>query len=269
MFFYLGSIIENKLFLTKDELKSKKVFLVLHGLFGRGKNWTQIVKSLSEKISAVFITVDLRNHGENQSSNNLSYSLMVKDVFILLQKLELKKISFIGHSMGGKVAMIFSLLHNDLVENLIIVDIAPVKYLSNEIEIVDYLLDIDLNKIKSRKDADDILKENLNDKSLRLFLLQNLIFSENSYRWSINLNTLKKSMNNLRDFPINNLYKFEQDVLCVFGENSNYVNQENKKIFRTFFPNVNFEKLKNSGHWLHAENPLVFVEKIKNYLMSN
>ncbi len=267
--YYLGSIIERKVFTNNKVLKNKKVFVILHGLFGRGKNWHQIAKILSTKVSDIFITIDQRNHGESVSQDNLTYSSMAQDLFDFLIKLELTKVSIIGHSMGGKVAMMFALTYKNLIENLIIVDIAPVKYFLNEKEIVDHLLELDLENISSRKDAETKLDKKLKNKNLTFFLLQNLSNTNNSYKWTINLKMLKRSMNDLRDFPVNNLEKYKKPILCIFGENSDYVTSENMSDFRKFFPKVIFHKFKNAGHWLHAEKPKEFIEKIVNYLISN
>ena len=267
--YYLGTIINSREFTNSLALNNKKIFIILHGLFGRGKNWHQIAKTLSTKVSEIFITIDLRNHGDSISSENLTYTLMAQDIFTFIKELNLNKVSIIGHSMGGKVAMMFTLMHKNLIENLIIVDIAPVKYLLNEKEIVDHLLEIDIENISSRKEAETKLDKKLKNKNLTLFLLQNLIKTDDSYKWLINLKILKNSMNELRDFPINNFIEFNRPILCIFGENSNYVTLENKSDFRKFFPKVIFHQFQNTGHWLHAEKPKEFVEKIVNYLISN
>ena len=267
--YYLGSIINSREFTNNLALNDKKIYIILHGLFGRGKNWHQIAKTLSTKVSEIFITIDLRNHGDSISSENLTYTLMAQDIFTFIKELNLNKVSIIGHSMGGKVAMMFTLMHKNLIENLIIVDIAPVKYLLNEKEIVDHLLEIDIENISSRKEAETKLDKKLKNKNLTLFLLQNLIKTDASYKWLINLKILKNSMNELRDFPINNFIEFNRPILCIFGENSNYVTPENKSDFRKFFPKVIFHQFQNTGHWLHAEKPKEFVEKIVNYLISN
>ena len=267
--YYLGTIINSREFTNSLALNNKKIFIILHGLFGRGKNWHQIAKTLSTKVSEIFITIDLRNHGESISSENLTYTLMAQDIFTFIKELNLNKVSIIGHSMGGKVAMMFTLMHKNLIENLIIVDIAPVKYLLNEKEIVDHLLEIDIENISSRKEAETKLDKKLKNKNLTLFLLQNLIKTNDSYKWLINLEILKNSMNELRDFPINNFIEFNRPILCIFGENSNYVTSENMLDFRKFFPKVIFHQFQNTGHWLHAEKPKEFMEKIVNYLISN
>ena len=123
-------------------------------MFGRAKNWHSIALKLSSIVEGLFIVFDLRNHGENEPSTEISYSIMVKDVYEFIQSKNISKISIIGHSMGGKLGMLFSLLYPQLVKLLIVIDIAPVEYPSEDYEIVDYLLKIDIKNCKSRNEVD-------------------------------------------------------------------------------------------------------------------
>merc|ERR1711991_951153 len=148
----------------------------------------------------ILIVFDLRNHGENEPSTEISYSIMVNDVYEFIKKKNISKFSIIGHSMGGKLGMLFTLLYPQFVKQLFVVDIAPVDYPREEIEVVDHLLKIDIENCKSRKDVDIKLSNYINDKELRSFLLQN--FNYGIYSWSLNLNTIKLGMKYLRGFPI-------------------------------------------------------------------
>ena len=266
--FHRGQIINENKFENLLTNQATKVYYILHGLFGRGKNWYSVTKLISENCEHIFLILDLRNHGENIPANKISYDLMVSDLFELTKQLNLKTISLIGHSMGGKVSMLFALNFPDIVENLIIVDIAPVKYRSdNNIEIIDHLLEVDINKIQSRSDAESVLSKTIKDQSLILFLIQNLKKINHGYEWSSNLNSFKEGMENLRGFPYFGLQQYSKKTLCIYGELSGYITEENKKVFQNYFPNIKFEKIPNTGHWLHAEKPSYFVETICKYLI--
>ena len=266
--FYRGQIIDENKFQDLLTNQTIKVYYILHGLFGRGKNWHSVTKPISRKCEHIFLTLDLRNHGENMPVNEVSYDLMVSDLFKLTKKLNLKTISLIGHSMGGKASMLFALNFPDIIENLIVVDIAPIKYRSDKnIEIIDHLLEIDINNIQSRSDADIVLSKTIKDQSLRLFLLQNLKKTNHGYVWSSNLNSFKEGIENLRDFPYFGSQQYLKKTICIYGELSGYITEENKKVFQNYFPNIKFEKIQNTGHWLHAENPSYFVETICKYLI--
>ena len=247
---------------------NKKIIVIFHGLFGRAKNWHSIALRISSIIDCTIIVFDLRNHGENEPSTEISYSIMVNDVFEFTKKKNINKFSIIGHSMGGKLGMLFTLLYPQFVKQLFVVDIAPVDYPREEIEIVDHLLKIDIKNCKSRKDVDVKLSNYIKDKELRSFLLQNLNFNNGIYSWSLDLNTIKTGMKYLRGFPIDLISNVSHvDTLCVFGENSPYINKKYKDKFKTLFRNLNFLKIENTGHWLHVEKPQEFINIISKKLI--
>ena len=245
-----------------------KIHFIFHGLFGRAKNWHSIALKLSSIVEGLFIVFDLRNHGENEPSTEISYSIMVNDVYEFIKKKNIKKFSIIGHSMGGKLGMLFTLLYPQFVKQLFVVDIAPVDYPREEIEVVDHLLKIDVKNCKSRKDVDEKLSNYINDKELRSFLLQNLNFNNGIYSWSLDLNAIKMGMKDLRGFPFDIISKASQiDTLCIFGGDSPYINEKYKDKFKTLFKNLKFFKIEDTGHWLHVEKPEEFIKTISKNLI--
>ena len=254
-----------------DEVSSfndRKIIFIFHGLFGRAKNWHSIVLKLSSIVEGLFIVFDLRNHGENEPSTQISYTIMVNDIYEFIQRKNISKMSIIGHSMGGKLGMLFSLLHPTFVKQLFVVDIAPVFYPREEMEIVDYLLEIDVKNCKSRNEVDSKLSNYIDKKELRSFLLQNLNFNNGTYSWSLDLNTIKKGMKDLRGFPFDIISNTSQiDTLCIFGGDSPYINEKYKDKFKTLFINLKFFKIEDAGHWLHVEKPKEFIEMISKNLI--
>ena len=241
----------------------QKIILIFHGLFGRAKNWHSIALRISSIFDGTIIVFDLRNHGENEPSTEISYSIMVNDVYEFIKKKNINKFSIIGHSMGGKLGMLFTLLYPQFVKQLFVIDIAPVDYPREEIEVVDHLLKIDVKNCKSRKDVDIKLSNYINDKELRSFLLQNLNFNNGIYSWSLDLNTIKMGMKDLRGFPLDIISNTSQiDTICIFGGNSPYIQENFKKKFKTLFTNVKFFKIEDAGHWLHVESPQEFINII-------
>ena len=242
---------------------------IFHGLFGRGKNWQTFSKLLTKNVDLIVITADLRNHGGNVFKKNHSYSLMMKDIIELLNYLKIKKTNILGHSMGGKLAMLLALNHHEYVNKLIVADIAPVNYPIEKQNIVDKLLDLNLDMIKSRNEADELLSSSIKEKFIRSFLIQNLHLHENKYRWSINLLAIKEAMNNLRSFPFpKKVEVVNNKTLCVYGQNSDYVSNENFQIFKNFFSNISFSQIKNAGHYLHVEQPKEFYNNVRNFLIN-
>ena len=253
-----NNFFKNKIFQT---------LFIFHGLYGRGKNWQTFSKKLSEKENQIVVTVDLRNHGGNDFEENISYKLMMNDIIILFNYLGVENTNILGHSMGGKLAMVIALLEPKYVNKVIIADISPINYDNNENQIINSLVKINLNLIRNRNEADAILSKNIDQKFLRSFLLQNLELSDGKYKWSINLEAIKKSLNDLRKFPtIKNINKFDKEVLCIYGGNSKYVNVSHFKIFKKFFSNIFFHEIKNANHFLHIENPLEFYEVSDKFL---
>ena len=255
---------EMKLFLRSNQ---SKILFIFHGLYGRAKNWQSIAKKLTLDGLVIVINVDLRNHGGNHFKEDHSYSLMLEDVIELFSYLNIKKANVLGHSMGGKLAMMLSLIYPNFVNKLIVVDIAPIDYQVDKGEIIDSLLDLDLNLIQNRNDADKILSIKIIDKPLRMFLLQNLQLVNQRYVWSVNLKAIKKSMDNLKSFPISDIFeKNNQEALCIYGANSNYVTSHNLGIFKKYFVNMSFVKINDAGHLLHVENPEAFYLALINFL---
>ena len=126
---------------------------------------------------------------------------------------------------------------------------------------------MNLDLIKNRSEADNILSEYIDQKFLRSFLLQNLELLDGKYKWSINLKAIKRSLNDLRKFPvIKNINKFEKKVLCIYGGKSNYVMEEHFNIFKKFFPNIFFHKIKDADHFLHIDSPIEFYEASNKFL---
>ena len=141
------------------ENKKFQILFIFHGLFGRGKNWQSFCKRFSDNENYIVVTVDLRNHGRNQFKKNLSYFLMVKDIVELFKHLGIQKTSLLGHSMGGKLAMLITLLYPKYISKIIIADISPIDYPNDNQNIIDILLKLDLNLIKNRNHADDLLSK--------------------------------------------------------------------------------------------------------------
>ena len=257
-------------FQKKDYFFSNKMYqtlFIFHGLYGRGKNWHTYSKKLSQKENQLVVTVDLRNHGGNNFEENISYILMKNDIITLFNYLGVKNTNLLGHSMGGKLAMVIALLEPKYINKVIIADISPIEYHNNESEIINSLLSINLKLIKNRNEADDFLSKYIYQKFLRSFLLQNLELVNGKYKWSINLKAIKKSLPDLRKFPIiKNINKFDKEVLCIYGGKSEYVERAHFKIFKKYFSNIIFHEIKNADHFLHVDNPLEFYETSNKFL---
>ena len=236
---------------TFGDEKSPPVMIV-HGLYGSGRNWGVIAKRLSDQFFV--ITVDLRNHGDSPWLDTHNYHVMADDLVEVINSLNIKP-NIIGHSMGGKAAMVLALKRPNLVRNLIIADIAPIKYEHDQSQFIEAMQKVDLSKVEKRSDATLALSKFVEDKSLQNFFTQSLDIK--AKRWKLNLKVLRSEMSEILSFP-----KIESEFsghsLFLKGEKSDYIKLEHRKLIKTLFTKARFATFKEAGHWLHAEKPREF-----------
>ena len=238
-------------YMTFGDEKSPPVMIV-HGLYGSGKNWGVIAKRLSDQFFV--ITVDLRNHGDSPWLDTHNYHVMADDLVEVINSLNIKP-NVIGHSMGGKAAMVLALKRPNLVRNLIIADIAPVKYEHDQSQFIEAMQKVDLSKVEKRSDATLALSKFVEDKSLQNFFTQSLDIK--AKRWKLNLKVLRSEMSEILSFP-----KIESEFsghsLFLKGEKSDYIKPEHRRLIKSLFTKARFATFKEAGHWLHAEKPREF-----------
>lgn len=238
-------------YMTFGDEKSPPVMIV-HGLYGSGRNWGVIAKRLSDQFFV--ITVDLRNHGDSPWLDTHNYHVMADDLVEVINSLNIKP-NIIGHSMGGKAAMVLALKRPNLVRNLIIADIAPVKYEHDQSQFIEAMQKVDLSKVEKRSDATLALSKFVEDKSLQNFFTQSLDIK--AKRWKLNLKVLRSEMSEILSFP-----KIESEFsghsLFLKGEKSDYIKSDHRKLIKSLFTKARFATFKEAGHWLHAEKPREF-----------
>lgn len=239
--------------------------ILLHGLFGSGDNWGTVAKHFSQHYQV--ICVDLRNHGRSPHSASQSYADMADDLLELCDTLSLERIHLLGHSLGGKVAMQFAAHHPHRVEKLIVVDMATRAYADAHTHLIDAMLAIDLSTLQSRQEVDKILSNSIPQAMVRQFLLMNLMKSDSSLAWRINLAALKTNYPNLQQAVCENAH-YEKPCLFIRGEHSDYVQDVDTEQIKTNFINAQFSSLP-TGHWVHAEQPQAFIEVVGDFLLTS
>ena len=257
-----------KLFYRK--LGEGKPIVILHGLFGQSDNWNSFGKLLKENGYAVYL-VDARNHGHSPHSEEWNYQVMSDDLYELIKNdIKDEKIVLIGHSMGGKTAMTVAVEHPELLEKLIIVDIAPKYYRPQHKDILNALNGIDLNILQNRKEAEAIVSKYISDMGTKLFLLKNLYRNDVSpnnttFNWRFNLKVISSLIENVGE-AIKEETACEVPTLFVKGGNSNYILNNDAKMINDIFNNNTIETIADAGHWLHAEKPKEFLKKVIDFI---
>jgi len=245
---------------------SGEPLIILHGLLGSLDNWQTLAKKYAQHYT-VFI-IDQRNHGKSPHSSEFSYDLMVEDLVEFCEQHHIYSTNLLGHSMGGKVVMQFAIENPDMVNKLIVADIAPVKYKAGHNDIFNALHSVDLSKMTSRKDVENILSKTISSFGVRQFLLKGLTRAEDlSFEWKFNLNSLWNNYPKILDTFSEEDNQFEGKTLFVNGEKSHYVLPEYYPIIKKYFPNYQLKTIEDASHWLHAEKPKEFFEITNNFLL--
>jgi len=238
--------------------------LILHGYFGMSDNW----KSLGNKFGEDFQIhlIDQRNHGRSFHANNFNYDLLVEDIVQYIKHHQLEKVIVLGHSMGGKVAMLFAVKYPTLVAKLIIVDIAPRYYQPHHTDILKALNSVDFLIHNTRKLVDQKIAELIPDIGVRSFLLKNVYWKEKgllAYRF--NLQSLTENNSEVGK-ALPSFTTFDGETLFLAGGNSGYITESEVPMIKAHFPKATIKTIANVGHWLHAEKPKAFYELVMRFL---
>jgi len=237
--------------------------IILHGLFGSADNWTSIGKQLSRKFT-VFL-IDQRNHGKSDHDVIWDYSVMADDLKEFIVKHDIVNPIIMGHSMGGKTAMKFACTYPDLLEKLIVVDICPKYYPVHHRTIIEGLQSVAKQKVSSRKQADQILQEYIPELPVRQFLIKNLLRGETSMTWRMNLDVIDNNIENVGT-PLLDTEKNNVPTLFIRGSNSDYILDTDKQLMSKHFSKSTLETVENAGHWLHAEQPKMFLTLVEKFI---
>lgn len=253
-------------FSSEGEAEKKgPAIVILHGLFGSGRNWSGIAKQLAAT-HRVYLP-DARNHGESPWADGMSYEDMAQDVAGFIADENLHRPVLLGHSMGGKIAMTLALTRNNLLAGLVVADIAPI---AHDIRFDDYvgaMRRLDLSAVVRRADADALLAPAIPEPGIRGFLLHNLAARDGGYRWRLNLDAIAANNQALAGFDAGiSGHPFEGPALFLCGAESDYVLPAHEGEIRRLFPGAAIERIAGAGHWLHADQPKEFLDHLSGFL---
>lgn len=236
--------------------------LIAHGLFGSGRNWGVMARRLADTRDV--ITVDMRNHGDSPRFASQNYPEMAADLAEVIM-LHGGVADVLGHSMGGKAAMVLALTQSPLVRRLIVADIAPVAYSHDQSRNIAAMAGLDLTGLTSRTKADERLALSVEDPALRAFFLQSLDLRASPPGWRLNLSVLKTEIPKIIGWP-GTQGQYSGPALFLSGADSSYVLPAHHALILAQFPNACFARIPGAGHWLHAEKPREFEEAVQNFL---
>lgn len=246
-----------------SDSEGKPWVMLIHGLFGSLDNLSALRRQLTGSYQVLLI--DLPDHGKSTFTQNISFEQYAKLISELINSLGIKKLSIIGHSLGGKVAMQLALTQPEQINHLIVIDIAPVKYPARHTNVFAGLNNVVLPQITSRREANTALSKYVEDSSTRQFLLKSLYNENEVWNWRFNLTQLQKDYAMI-SAAISSDNPYLGPVLFIKGEHSDYLLSEHRQAVLQLFPNSQYKMVSGTGHWLHAEKPEQCGEIISTFL---
>ena len=239
--------------------------VIVHGLFGSKRNWSSIAKQLGR--THRIIAVDQRNHGESPWTEDHTYPHMAEDLAHLIRRHADGRATVIGHSMGGKAAMALALSEPDLVERLVVVDIAPAPSGGTLIDFVHTMAEMDLSNLSRRSEVEAALARSIPEPAIRAFLAQNVTAGEDGLQWQLNLKALAENFDAILEFPdYDDLSAYTGQTHFIAGGRSDYIQPHHQAEIERLFPGAAIDVIADAGHWVHAEQPKAFIETIHRLL---
>ena len=246
--------------------KNPQDLIIIHGLFGMSDNWNSIGKKFTKYFRVHLI--DLRNHGKSPHADEFNYEVMAGDILEYIDDYGIHPI-ILGHSLGGKVAMKIAFTSPEKIKRLIVADISPRRYsIDFHKNLLKQISRLDLTEFNNRNEVEKAVSLFIEDIGTRLFLLKNLYRNENKlFSWKFNIKVLLEKLSNIQEASfIEGVCNIPTSF--IRGANSDYINREDQILINKHFSNVSISTIKNAGHWIHAENPETFYNKVIGFCLS-
>jgi len=259
-----------ELFYRKFGNEGDQPLIILHGLFGLSDNWVTFARRIAMEGFEVYVP-DQRNHGQSPHSGDFNYLALTDDLFEFMDDHEIEHSMLLGHSMGGKVAMRFTLENPDLVEKLVVVDISTKAYppRTQHKQIIRSMQQVDLGRLKNRRQAEEQLEKLIPEQRIRQFILKNLHrTSQSRFEWRLNIDGLETNLDDMFD-AIETGQTFENPSLFIKGGASDYILLEDFDAIRKNFPHAEIVTIAGTSHWVHVEAPERFYQLTWGFLKGN
>jgi pimeloyl-ACP methyl ester carboxylesterase len=236
--------------------------IILHGLLGSSSNWSATSAMLGKRLQV--FTLDLRNHGNSPHTSEFDYPSMAEDLKSFMDTQGLRQATILGHSLGGKIAMVFADRYPEMIDKMIIVDIAPKAYPVDHKALIEAMLDVDLNIYNKVKEVVAALATAIPSIQVRNFLAKNLRKQDSSFSWKVNLRAIRDNLDRLSE-RISLRNSFDKPVLFIRGDLSDYILEEDKASLCRIYPRAEIATIEGAGHWVHIDAKNSFVDKVWNF----
>lgn len=238
--------------------------IIVHGLLGSSRNWTTVAKALATRYEV--FAVDLRNHGDSPHIEGMSFVELSQDLVHFMDDNAIANASVLGHSLGGKVAMRLAVDYPEKIQRLIVVDMVPKEYPPHHTLEFEAMHALDLQAIKSRKDADLLLGPWISDWTMRQFLLTNLQRGDDGdWLWSIHLHALTRALDDMRRNVLRPGEQFLGPTLFIVGGASHFVEDGDRALIQQHFPKLYYSILDGVGHNPHIEAKQAFLDALTSF----
>jgi len=249
--------------------------VILHGLFGSSDNWFTIGRQLSAHFTVYL--VDQRNHGQSPHLPSHTFNDLAGDLKEFIDNRALQRCSIIGHSMGGKAALLFGNLHPHQVEKLVVVDISPFAYDRNgerlgqvsHALVIGAMQQLNLTELSTREQADTQLSLHIQSAPVRQFILKNLKRTEGGFEWVLNTEALALNLPAMYE-GVTELNQTAPSfpLLFIRGARSGYLNDEHLSAIMHVYPHAQIVEIADAGHWVHAEKPAELLTHLIGFLLN-
>lgn len=231
--------------------------LLIHGLFGSLDNLGALARGLHQHPT---IQADVRNHGLSPRADDMSYPAMAQDMLETLDDCGIDKISIIGHSMGGKIAMAMTALAPERIEKLVVLDIAPVNYPTRRHDAIFAAINaVTAAGLTSRQQAATIMRQHLTEEDIIQFLLKSFHVGQ----WRFNVPALWTNYTTISGWET--VPAWPHPILFIRGEHSSYLHERYRTVLLDQFPQAKGHIIAQAGHWVHAEKPDEVLRTIRRF----